>query len=219
MRGAVHLACAEVAALAPPADGWLSLGEQQRLAAIVTERRRAQFLAARWQARCLLSEVLGGRPCDWSLAAPSDAPPQVQGRDDLFLSVSHSSDRTACALASVPVGLDLEQPRRQRDITGLVCLCCTPGEQALFAGRDDAARAALFYELWTVKEAWLKQRGEWIAPRRLRQLDARPAEDGEIRTWTGEDWQLAVTARDVRWRTTAPSVARAWQVTDMSCRA
>jgi len=218
-NSAVHLACAEAAALAPPAGGWLSCGEQQRLAVLVGERRRTQFLAARWQARWLLAQVLGGTPEDWVLEAPPDAPPSVAGRGDLFLSISHSGDRTACALASSPVGVDLEQPQRQRDTEGLVALCCTPGEQALFAGLGDAERAALFYASWTVKEAWLKQRGEWLAPRRLRQLDARPAEDGDIRTWAGEDWQLAVTGREVRWWTREPGVSRVWQVTDMSSRA
>lgn len=219
MQGVVHLACAEVAALTPPAGGWLSDSERQRLAAIVGERRRAQFLAARWQARCLLAQVLGGTPQEWPLEAPHDAPPRVPGRDDLFLSVSHSGARTACALASAPVGLDLEQPQRQRDIAGLVALCCTAGEQALFAGRDEAARAALFYELWTVKEAWLKRRGEWIAPRRLQQLDARPAEAGDIRTWAGDDWRLAVTAQSVRWWTAEPGARRCWQLRDLSAPA
>jgi 4'-phosphopantetheinyl transferase len=219
MGSAVHLACAEVAVLLPPVVDWLSESEQQRFAGIVGERRRTQFLAARWQARWLLAQVLGGRPRDWPLEAPHDAPPRVQGRDDLFLSVSHSGARSACALASAPVGLDLEQPQRQRDIAGLIALCCTPGEQALFAGCDEAARAALFYELWTVKEAWLKRRGEWIAPRRLQQLDARPAEDGEVRTWAGEDWQLAATARQVRWWTAEPPEQRCWQLRDLSAPA
>jgi 4'-phosphopantetheinyl transferase len=211
----VHLACGEVAALAIPRPvRWLSDGERTRMAAMKTEKRRAQFLAARWQARWLLAEVLGGAPVEWELAAPLDAPPGVIGRPDLHLSISHSGGRTACALATQPVGLDLEQPKRRRDVAGLVALCCTAGEQALFAGLSEDEADALFYQLWTVKEAWLKSRGEWIAPHRLLRIDARPHDEGQVRTWSAGDWRLAVTAVDVQWWTEAPQGAGRWWVRD-----
>jgi len=213
----VHLACATVAALlreAPPASAWLGPGESARLSALRSESRRAQFLAARWQARRLLAQAAGGTPTEWMLDAPNDAPPLVAGRPDLFLSISHSGERTACALATQAIGLDLEQPRRRRDIQGLVALCCTPREQAMFAGLPENERDSLFHQLWTVKEAWLKRRGDWVAPRRLAQLDCTPAAQGEVRCWRGEDWQLAVTAQDVRWWTEAPAPSTSWTVRD-----
>ena len=213
----VHIACATVAALlreAPAHSGWLSASENARFATLQAEARRAQFLAARWQARSLLARALGGTPLDWVLEAPSDAPPRIAGRDDLFLSISHSGERTACALASLPVGLDLEQPRRHRDIAGLIALCCTPREQAMFAGAPPGEREVLFYQLWTVKEAWLKRRREWVAPRRLAQLDCAPDAQGEVRCWRGADWHLAVTANEVRWRTEEPAPSGRWRVRD-----
>jgi 4'-phosphopantetheinyl transferase len=219
LDGTVHVACAEVAALGreTPAPGrWFTPSEQERLALLVTDKRRSQFTAARWQARWLLAQVLGGTPRDWLLEAPHDAPPQVTGRADLHLSISHSGDYAACALSAEPVGIDLEQPRARRDIAGLVSLCCTPGEQALFDGAPTQQRDALFHELWTVKEAWLKRRGEWIAPKRLQQLDAGLAADGEIRAWSGGAWRLAVTAKDLKWWSTEPVHGRAWRVTDLS---
>ena len=206
--GVVHLACGAIAAVG---HDWASASERQRLAGLRSEARRAQFLAARWQARWLLAQVHGGDPEDWVLEAPADAPPRVAGRADLFLSISHSGTRTACAVADAPVGLDLEEPRRARDIAGLVALCCTAREQRMFAAPD----AALFHELWTVKEAWLKQRGEWVAPRRLAQVEAVPDAVGNVRTWRGEGWHIAVTADAVRWWTPEPEVARAWSVRDL----
>ena len=210
----VHLACGDVAGLLREAGPWLSASERARLATVTSESRRAQFLAARWQARWLLAQVHGGAPADWRLEAPNDAPPQVIGRPDLVLSVSHSNDRVACAVTNGPVGLDVEQPRRKRDIEGLATLCCTPREQAMLASADD--REALFHTLWTVKEAWLKKRREWVSPRRLAQLECTQAANGEVRTWNGGDWKVAVTAREVRWRTPAPQAAGAWSVTDLA---
>ena len=209
----VHLACGAIDALLAQAPrGWLSAGESARLATLTTPKRREQFVAARWQARWLLVQALGGQPPDWVLEAPPDAPPAVAGRPDLFLSISHSGGWTACALGSAPLGLDLEAPQRARDIDGLVALCCTPGEQALLAQSSIA-----FYELWTVKEAWLKRRREWIAPSRLQQLDARPAAEGDVQAWEGEGWRLALCAdAEPRWWTPQPSRSNQWLVKDLS---
>jgi 4'-phosphopantetheinyl transferase len=219
--GAVHLACAEVAALlqqAPAPAQWLTSGEQARLAQLVAPRRRDQFLAARWQARWLLAQVFGGVPQQWALEAPRDAPPRVQGRSDLVLSISHSGARTACALAADAVGLDLEQPQRRRDIAGLAALCCTPREQAMFEGLAQPQREALFYELWTVKEAWLKRRGEWIAPQRLVQLEAGLGDSGGIRAWTAPGWTLALAAAspETRWWSAQPRTVRNWELRDLT---
>jgi 4'-phosphopantetheinyl transferase len=179
-----------------------------------TAKRREQFIAARWQARALLAQVHGGEPGDWELSAPPDAPPGVVGRAELFVSVSHSGACVACAVGSVPLGLDLEAPQRRRDIAGLIDICCTEGEQGLFGPAD---REPLFYELWTVKEAWLKRRQEWIAPSRLRELDARPDEGGAIQAWVADGWWLALCteAVDIRWHSPQPALTRRWQVKDI----
>jgi 4'-phosphopantetheinyl transferase len=203
----VHLACGAVAALLAAAPrGWMSASEEARFASLASAKRRDQFLAARWQARWLLAQVHGGEPASWVLEAPHDAPPCVAGRPDLFLSISHSGNWTACALADAPVGLDLEAPQRQRDIAGLMALCCTPAERAF--------PEAMFYELWTVKEAWLKRRGEWIAPSRLQQLEAMPDPQGDVRSWFAGEWRIALCADGarVRWYSPEPAQQGRWRV-------
>lgn len=215
--GTVHVACARAAEL-PSSLDWLSPQESGRLAGIVAPERREQFLAARWQMRRLLSQAMGGTPRDWVLTAPPDAPPAVEGLPRWHLSISHSGEWIGCAVAQEPIGLDLEAPRRKRDIAGLVALCCTPGEQPMFEGLGEQEREALFHELWTVKESWLKRRREWIAPRRLAQLDARPQHGGEVRTWRAEGWWLALCAGPghVRWWSGEPPIVRSWRIADTS---
>lgn len=205
----VQLACAEVASLLPAARDWLSAPERSRLAQLRTAARREQFIAARWLARQVLARALGGTERDWELTAPHDAPPGVAGHPELFLSVSHSGAWAACAVGRERLGLDLEAPRRQRDIGGLVAVCCTPREQA-WVGDDEA----LFYAVWTVKEAWLKRRQEWIAPARLRQIEVA-REGNDARSWRGEGWTLALCcAANVEWQTAQPAAQLAWGVTD-----
>ena len=216
--GVLHLACGDAAALlvqAPAPQRWLSAGESRRLAGLRTPRRRESFLAARWQARWLLAQAFGGDPAGWVLEAPDDAPPRVAQRPDLFLSVSHSGGVVASALAQQPVGVDVEVPRAGRDIAGLVDLCCTPTERVLFERVPPADAAALFHELWTVKEAWLKRRGDWLAPSRLQQLEAAPHGRGEVRVWRQQAWQLAACIgadAAIRWWTPEPTQARRWAV-------
>ena len=59
-----HVACRSVRELLAQCQErsaqWLSASEAARLAALRTRRRRDQFLAARWLARCLLSFGYGG---------------------------------------------------------------------------------------------------------------------------------------------------------------
>jgi 4'-phosphopantetheinyl transferase len=217
----VHLACARVDDLLPqlpaPHASWLSPQEQQRLAHISTDTRRGQFLAARWQARLLLARASASEAGSWRVTAPEAAPPRVEGRDDLYLSISHSGGWVACAVAATPIGLDLEAPRRRRDIDGLVDLCCTPREQAGFEGLDAKQRETLFYELWTVKEAWIKRRGDWVAPQRLRQVEAGAGTAADAWTWRVRDWTLALCApgvRSVRWWSPLPPLTRSWAVCD-----
>jgi 4'-phosphopantetheinyl transferase len=210
-----HVAVGRVAALLqqiPRSPDWLSTSEQQRVAGMDKPARRDQFLASRWQARQLLAQAVGGEAAEWRLVARPDAPPAVDGHDGLHLSVSHSGDWVACALAESALGLDLEAPQRQRDIPGLIALCCTPKEQALLG-----ADAAAFYELWTVKESWLKRRREWIAPSRLQQLEASQCESREVGTWAGEGWTLALCgASSPHWWTPPPRALRGWRVADLN---
>jgi 4'-phosphopantetheinyl transferase len=217
---AVHVACGESAVLlaqAPAPEQWLSGTEQRRLAAMRSARRRESFLGSRWQARWLLARALGGEPAGWSLDAPQDAPPRVAQRPDLFLSVSHSGGLVASALASTALGIDLEVPRPGRDIAGLLDLCCTNSERTLFEGLHADDRIALFHELWTGKEAWLKRSGDWLAPSRLQQIDLAPTESGEIRCWRGPALHLAVCIGgqpQIRWWTAQPARLRAWSARD-----
>ena len=214
---AAHLACGRSEALleaAPEASEWLAPGERARLAVTADPRRQRQFLAARWLARLLLSHATGAPASSWTLDAGEAAPPSVRGPHPMHVSIAHSGEWVACACAAVPVGIDIEQVRAGRDVHGLATLSCTPSEQRLLDGAPDAV--ALFHELWTVKESWLKRRGEGLAPSRLVQLDAQPAADGQSRTWQGEGWWLALCA-DARpcWWSPEPAPGRRWRVADL----
>jgi 4'-phosphopantetheinyl transferase len=189
---------------------WLSGTERARLAAFTAPRRRAQFLAGRWAVRQLLASAHGGDAlADWSLDAAPQAPPRlVRGLRALHVAISHSGNHVACAASAEPVGLDIEAPWRQRDITALAEGVCTATERARLLLLPAAERAGHFYRVWTLKEAWLKRRGEGVSPARLVSLQATMApgpEAAEGRVWQQDGLTLALlvpAALPVQWHGT-----------------
>jgi 4'-phosphopantetheinyl transferase len=221
---AIHLAVAQVDALVaamPAPAAWLSAAELTRLAQIRVPARRAQFLAGRWLVRELLNLHRPG--VAWSMNAPPQGPPQVLAPHGpaMHASISHSGAQVACAIAPMPLGIDLEVPRRARDIEGLVRTVCTAREQARLATGDVSAG---FYACWTLKEAWLKARGEDMSPGRLAQVDTMPPHESKERPcallWRQGGMTLALVApvdASLRWARPAPAeVGALWCIEDLA---
>jgi len=151
----------------PPA-AWLSLPEQERLAALRVEKRRREWLLGRWTARRLIQRHLAGAglacgPRDLEiLAAPSGAPtisarrPALQAAlDGWHLTISHSQGRALCALARTPaIGADIEQvaPRHPAFAGDYF----TPAERAALAAAPPQRRDLLMTAIWSAKESALK---------------------------------------------------------------
>jgi len=227
MSDAVHLSMGWVRASAQAAQGpgldWLSATEQARLARILAAGRREEFIAGRWFARQLLANVYGGEPVAWSLSAPDSGPPAVLAPapgQAPHLSLSHSGDRLVCAVAGSPLGVDLEVPRRPRDFLALADAVCSPAERERLRAAAPESREALFHECWTLKEAWLKSRGEGMSPRRMALLDTSAAPGGSVaqgRVWRGARFTVALVARPelaVHWIGEAPDAAGWWAIDD-----
>lgn len=168
-----------VLADSPTALGWLSPSEAVRLQGITAPQRRRQFLAGRWLARRLLARYAGEAGGPWGLEENPGGPPTVAappGGASPRVALSHSGDWVACAVSWVGLlGIDVEQTRPGRDLEGLAEICLHPDETARWHGTPLAEREQLFYQLWTLKEAWVKSRMEALAPARLAALRTRVA--------------------------------------------
>ena len=170
----------------------LSPTERGRLARISSAKRRAEFLAGRLLLRRLLAATLGGDARDWSLTAAEDGPPLVPSDAGVHLALSHSGGWVAGAVSTSPAGLDLETPGRARDVLALAANVCTPDEQSCLCALQGDARDAAFREMWTLKEAWLKRRGEGVSPARLAAVGTREGGAGAW-TWVSPEVTLAWT--------------------------
>ncbi|MBI2769169.1 MAG: 4'-phosphopantetheinyl transferase superfamily protein [Burkholderiales bacterium] len=186
----VQLCLGSVAALSAAAQAhgldWLSADERLRLGALTAPPRRAQFIAGRWLLRQLLVQVYGGKPEHWPLSAPAHGAPRLQPaarQPGVSIAISHSADHVACAVSGEPVGLDIESTLRERDFPALVAAVGTDSERRHMHSLEPARRAAFFYGLWSLKEAWLKSRGEPMTPGRMAQLETAAVNQDVANAW------------------------------------
>lgn len=190
--GRLHLLLAAQAPLAartqhmPP--GWLSAGEQARLATLQHPARRAEFLACRHALRQLLALGSNTSAGDWRLDAPEGRAPHLNAQHhgdeaaaSTHLSLSHSGSYLACALGhGQPVGIDLEVKdlhAGRRDVLALAALACSPGELAQLQALDEGpARYRHFLQIWSLKEAYFKCTGTGVDFSSIRRIACMPAQ-------------------------------------------
>ena len=198
---AARLFLLPVAANAVEADAqgldWLTEAERQRLQAITSATRRDSFLAGHWQARAQAAQWLQLDVRRIALETDADGRPILCVDGDampLHVSLSHSGDWLALALADAPVGVDVELPQRARDWNALARFVLSPEERRRVHDADDAARAEVFHALWTLKEAHGKRSGAGLQPRAARAVTAQPAEaaGAEALSWVFGNGALAL---------------------------
>lgn len=121
--------------------------EKQQRARRMPLLRRKQMICADALARQMVGSWLGTAQEDIRFSGNENGKPLCDGA---CFSVSHSGELVACAVSERPVGVDVEQIRPVRPALYQVL---TPSEQAYVASGDPAER---FWQLWTMKEAWIK---------------------------------------------------------------
>ena len=190
------LDAAAVAAVGEHPD-WLSEDEASRLQAMTSTTRRRSFLAGHWRARELAGDWLQIDPRRVALHRHDDGRPRLLvdgGHSPLSLSLSHSGDWLALALATVPVGIDVELPRRKRDLDALARFTFSPEEVTRLDGLDDAGYGAAFHRLWTLKEARGKRSGTGLLPGQSRRVTSLPSDpdSAEATSWCFGEGALAL---------------------------
>ena len=148
----------------PIDDEWLSVAEREQSAAMRIAKRRGDWLLGRWTAKRIVGIRLGLPPTLAFLArielraASSGAPILfIDGRPAAFsVSLSHSSGRSVCAVASdqALLGCDLEVVETRSD--AFLSDYFTEQEQALVREVPEPERWVRLALLWSAKESALK---------------------------------------------------------------
>lgn len=165
--------------------------EQARAARFRQPADVARFVLGRRTLRRILAERLGCSPVAVPLiSGPNGKPALAAGRASWQFNVTHSGDWVCLVLAwERRVGIDLEA-WRDLEYAVLAERAFAPEERAALAGAPAAERVAMFFAIWTRKEALLKARGLGLGAFPLEgfTVEADPAAPRpRVVRWQGEE--------------------------------
>lgn len=135
----------------------LSPQEMTRADAYLAEAPRRLFVVAHALLRLARTRGSGVPPQALAIEAGPGAPPRCAGAS---LSLSHTDGLVACALGPPgELGLDVESHDPEADVDALAEVVMSVTEIDALRAFATRERRARFYELWTLKEAYLKATG------------------------------------------------------------
>jgi 4'-phosphopantetheinyl transferase len=137
--------------------------ERQRYHRFVRHEDRRSHLVARALVRLTLASYTGSDPAALRFSPGPHGKPEVVGPPGARLprfNLSHSRGLIALAVTSDDdVGLDVEHVERQVDCLELARRFFAPREAAHVAAVDSVERHRVFFDYWTLKEAFVKATG------------------------------------------------------------
>lgn len=145
----------------------LAPDERERMARLVFERDRHRFLLTRALVRTMLSRYAPVPPADWQFIANVHGRPEILDRPagvpDLRFNISHTDGLIACAVTiGREVGVDVEHVNR-RLTQDVAARFFAPSEVAHLQSLPEDEQERVFFDYWTLKEAYIKARGFGLA--------------------------------------------------------
>lgn len=115
--------------------------------------------------RTVLSQYDDHPPQRWEFATQSHGRPVVaMPATGLHFNLSHSTQWIACAVTRIPmIGVDIERCQRNVDVLRLARRFFSPKEYRAVLECSGVERRQRFFAYWTLKEAYIKARGEGIS--------------------------------------------------------
>lgn len=189
----------------PDLTALLDGAERERFTAFRHEPSRERFLVGCALAKSAVAAARGISPAEVALdrtcpgCGQPHGKPRVSG--GLELSVSHSGDRIAVAVArtTAPIGVDVEETegraRGGDDPAALERYVLSEAEQAVFDTKSGRGRNFLI--VWTRKEAVLKATGDGLKVPLHDLVVAAPTAPARVLAWPYPDPPDMVTLRDL----------------------
>ncbi len=137
----------------------LSPGERERAQRFHREPDRRWFVASRGWLRLLLSQYLEIEPAEAVVVADDNGKPRLEPSQDALLrfNLAHSGPLVAFAVAQDrEVGVDIEMINRDVEAEAIAERFMSVRQHRRLTELPDAARAAVFFDMWTRNEAYVK---------------------------------------------------------------
>ncbi|MNZ68183.1 4'-phosphopantetheinyl transferase sfp [compost metagenome] len=136
----------------------LPIEKQHRIKRFVHVEDAVRTLSADILSRLLICDQLGIHNREISFTSNQNGKPLLQGLDSLHFNNSHSGRWVLTAISDEPVGVDVERIR-ELDLD-LARHCFSEQEyRDLDDLSDDQTKLDYFYDLWTLKESYIKAVG------------------------------------------------------------
>ncbi|PZD74709.1 4'-phosphopantetheinyl transferase sfp [Acaryochloris thomasi RCC1774] len=183
----------------------LSLDEQERAKRFIHVHDQQGFVVVRGQLRWLLAKHLEIEPAAVQFSYGDKGKPRLAADSrqalDLRFNLSHSHGIALIAVTvGQEIGVDLEQISTRIDFEGITQRFLTCGEQKALFNRPETERCAVFFQLWTRKEACIKALGGSIA-QGLEQFDVSMGLDqtrNTVPTTEGGNLPKALILQDLK---------------------
>ncbi len=166
--GEVHVWYAWVADCGSPRNlgryrRMLDPSETQRLDRLLTAPLKVEFLLTRALCRETLSRYANVPPQDWQFELNPYGKPAIAAprwATSLKFNLSNTRTLVACAVVlDAEVGIDVERWDRPCDTLPIASQVSSAAEMYALRACPEHLRHRSFYELWTLKEAYVKARG------------------------------------------------------------
>src|SRR5262249_7261587 len=126
---------------------------------------RSRFIVGRGMLRSILARYLNCAPAGLKFRYSPFGKPYIETEQTIHFNVAHSADRFILAVASAPVGVDIEMidSRANLELDSLAKHVFSSEELTQWFLIPNPQRGEAFLTLWTRKEALLKGIGLGIA--------------------------------------------------------
>ncbi len=143
---------------------WLSDSELQRYYRYQFDSHRKQLLLSRVLTRLALSRYDSSiAPASWKFSQNEYGKPAISAEQNaaaLYFNLSHSAQRAVLAVSRhSDIGVDIELSTKPRRIGAIAQRYFSPAESAAILALPVEQQQDRFYDLWTLKEAYIKACG------------------------------------------------------------
>ncbi len=160
----------DLAGLKLQAQPWLSSGEKTRLDRLYFQKHKKQLLLGRVLLRHALSSYEKLAMEQWRLTYNDYGKPRIvdaqqqQFSAPLHFNLSHSQGVLVLAVSRLAdIGVDIECNLRARRIKKIASRYFSTTELEHLLALEEAAQQSRFYELWSLKESYIKACGMGLA--------------------------------------------------------
>lgn len=196
---------------------WLTESEELRYRRYQIDRHRKQFLLGRILMRTVLSRYDSTiEPANWCFIQNEYGKPAIhpqQQSKPLYFNLSHSGKRLVLAVACFPdIGVDVERSDKSRRVEAIAGRYFSSKECEALLQMPKEQQQSRFYDLWTLKEAYIKACGLGLviplqhfsysfSDAGMLAIEFDASREDDVKAWRfwqpdiGADYKLALAAR------------------------